>query len=151
REYEQQADLEGSQIMARAGYDPRDMANIFKTIESQSGPGGPQFLSDHPNPGNRYEYINEEAQRLHVANPIRDRRGFDDVQAHLRTLPRAPTTEEATKAAKTTAAGGGTDTAPAGGVAPPSPRFATYTEGSLFRVSVPNNWREIQGSSAVTF
>src|SRR5438445_12926087 len=26
REYEQQADLEGAQIMARAGYDPRDMA-----------------------------------------------------------------------------------------------------------------------------
>src|SRR5581483_9285622 len=60
REYEQQADLEGSQIMARAGYDPRDMANIFKTIEEQSGPGGPQFLSDHPNPGNRFEYINRE-------------------------------------------------------------------------------------------
>src|SRR4029078_2260323 len=26
REYEKQADIEGSQIMARAGYDPRDMA-----------------------------------------------------------------------------------------------------------------------------
>src|SRR5215813_15080211 len=33
REYEKQADLEGAQIMARAGYDPRDMANMFKTIE----------------------------------------------------------------------------------------------------------------------
>ena len=32
REYERQADLEGAQIMARAGYDPRDMANMFKTI-----------------------------------------------------------------------------------------------------------------------
>src|SRR4029079_8616322 len=28
REYERQADLEGAQIMARAGYDPRDMANM---------------------------------------------------------------------------------------------------------------------------
>src|SRR5438445_288710 len=35
REYEQQADLEGCQIMARAGYDPRDMGNMFKTIEKQ--------------------------------------------------------------------------------------------------------------------
>ena len=38
REYEKQADLEGAQIMARAGYDPRDMANMFKTIEKQGGP-----------------------------------------------------------------------------------------------------------------
>ena len=36
REYERQADLEGAQIMARAGYDPRDMANIFKTIQKQA-------------------------------------------------------------------------------------------------------------------
>jgi predicted Zn-dependent protease len=36
REYERQADIEGAQIMARAGYDPRDMANMFKTIQAQS-------------------------------------------------------------------------------------------------------------------
>ena len=55
REYERQADLEGTHIMARAGYDPRDMANVFKTIEETSGAGGPQWLSDHPNPGNRFD------------------------------------------------------------------------------------------------
>src|SRR5262249_30173215 len=55
REFEKQADIEGSHIMARAGYDPRDMANMFKTIEKQGGPGGPQSLSDHPNPGDRNE------------------------------------------------------------------------------------------------
>src|SRR5436309_4801116 len=72
REYEKQADLEGTHIMARAGYDPRDMANMFKTIEKQSGPGGPQWLSDHPNPGNRVEYITREAQVLRVESPVRD-------------------------------------------------------------------------------
>ena len=40
REYERQSDLLGSQIMAAAGYDPRDMANVFRTIEKESGPGG---------------------------------------------------------------------------------------------------------------
>jgi Zn-dependent protease with chaperone function len=45
REYERQADIEGAQIMARAGYDPRDMANMFQTIEKQSGGGGPEWLS----------------------------------------------------------------------------------------------------------
>ena len=61
REYEKQADILGSQIMARAGYDPRDMANMFKTIEKEGGSGGPQWLSDHPNPGNRVDYITKEA------------------------------------------------------------------------------------------
>ena len=41
REYERQADLMGAQIMARAGYDPREMANMFKTIEAEGGSSGP--------------------------------------------------------------------------------------------------------------
>src|SRR6266540_3278423 len=86
REFERQADLEGAHIMARAGYDPRDMANMFKTIEKQSGPGGPQWLSDHPNPGDRSEYIAREAQLLRVENPIHDTRAFDQVKGHLRQL-----------------------------------------------------------------
>src|SRR6188768_419647 len=61
REYESQADINGAQIMARAGYDPRDMANMFKTIEAKSGSSGPEWLSDHPNPGNRYQRITQEA------------------------------------------------------------------------------------------
>jgi hypothetical protein len=36
-------------------------------------------------------------------------------------------------------------------VAPPSSQFKAYTEGDLFRVSVPANWRELPGNSAVTF
>jgi predicted Zn-dependent protease len=84
-------------MLARAGYDPRDMANMFKTIEKQSGSGGPQWLSDHPNPGNRYEYITREAQLLRIDNPIRETSTFDQVKAHLRQLPPAPTTEQATK------------------------------------------------------
>jgi predicted Zn-dependent protease len=97
REYEQQADLEGAHIMAGAGYDPRDMANMFQTIENQGGAGGPQWLSDHPNPGNRVKYINDEAATLHLENAIRDTRAFDQVKTHLQRLPKAPTTEEATK------------------------------------------------------
>src|SRR5204863_5046467 len=97
REFERQADIEGAQIMARAGYDPRDMANMFKTIEKQGGSGGPTWMSDHPNPGDRYTYITEEARMLRVDNPIRDTRGFEDVQARLHRMPRAPTTEEATR------------------------------------------------------
>ncbi len=48
REYEKQADLVGAQIMARAGYDPRDLAGMFETIAKQGGGSPPQWLSSHP-------------------------------------------------------------------------------------------------------
>ena len=62
REYERQADLLGAQIMARAGYDPREMANMFRTIQEQGGRSGPEWLSSHPNPGNRYNAIVNEVE-----------------------------------------------------------------------------------------
>jgi predicted Zn-dependent protease len=64
RGYEREADLLGAQIMARAGYDPRHMANMFRTIERRGGNGGPEWLSDHPSPANRYEAIHREAALL---------------------------------------------------------------------------------------
>jgi predicted Zn-dependent protease len=92
REYERQADIAGAQIMARAGYDPRDMANMFKTIERQGGARGPEWLSDHPNPGNRYEYISREARTLRVQSPVRTSAAFQQVKARLRQMPPAPRT-----------------------------------------------------------
>src|SRR5882672_6950127 len=84
REYETQADLNGSHVMARAGYDPRHMAEMFKTIESQGGGSGPEFLSDHPNPGNRYQYITKEAQLLGVTGDrVGNNNEFSRVQARL--------------------------------------------------------------------
>jgi hypothetical protein len=153
REYEKQADILGSHIMARAGYDPRDMANVFRTIEKESGPGGPQWMSDHPNPGNRYEYITREAQLLRVEGGQRDTQQFPSIQAHLRTLPPAPSTEEVARNRNAGRTGGNVpDSRPRGGNIPaPSSRTSTYNEGNLFRVSVPSNWREQSGNNAVTF
>jgi hypothetical protein len=150
REFEKQADLEGAQIMARAGYDSRDMANMFKTIEKQGGSGGPQWLSDHPNPGDRSQYIEQEAARLRVEKPIRDTREFSQAQAHLKNLPKAPTTEEATRKAGN-ASSSTESRPPAGSVERPSTRWTRYTEADLFRVDVPSNWRELQGTNTVTF
>jgi peptidase M48-like protein len=154
REYEKQADILGTHIMARAGYDPRDMANVFKTIEKESGAGGPQWMSDHPNPGNRYEYITREAQALRVEAAPHDTRAFQDVQAHLRTLAPALSAEQAARNAgrNTNTRTGTTGTRPAPTSVPrPDSRFSSYTEGNLFRVSVPTNWREIAGNNDVTF
>ena len=94
REYERQADLLGAQIMARAGYDPRDMASMFQTIQKKSGNGGPEWLSSHPNPSNRHQAINQEAAKLPVSNPIRDTAAFTQVKSRLQRMAPAPTTEQ---------------------------------------------------------
>ena len=59
REDEAQADAVGAIIMYKAGYNPQAMADFFKLLASQ-GDAGPQFLSDHPNPGNREQAIQQE-------------------------------------------------------------------------------------------
>jgi hypothetical protein len=155
REFERDADLLGSHIMAGAGYNPLEMANMFKTIEKQSGSGGPQWLSDHPDPGDRSAYITREAQMLRVRDVVRDTRAFTQAQARLRRMAPAPTTEEATRNATgrrgSAPPSNGGRRGPSGDVASPSSSYTSYTEGNLFRVSVPSNWRELPGSEAVTF
>jgi Zn-dependent protease with chaperone function len=154
REYEKEADLLGSHIMASAGYDPRDMANVFKTIQEEGGSGAPQWMSDHPDPGNRYEYINQEAQRLTPGSRPPNTAEFQNVRAYLARMPPAPSTEEATKnrRAGRTTSGDVPDRRPVpSDVARPDSRFTSYDEGNLFRISVPSNWRELPGTNSVTF
>jgi beta-barrel assembly-enhancing protease len=60
RTAETEADLVGSQIMYDAGYDPYSMVEFFQILEKEGGSGGgPQFLSDHPDPGNRAQTVAE--------------------------------------------------------------------------------------------
>jgi hypothetical protein len=81
---EKEADLEGARIMTEAGYDPRDMANFFKTLESEGGQRVPEMLSDHPDPGNRTQYILEEISSLPVSkSPIHSTPEFEQVKARL--------------------------------------------------------------------
>ena len=164
RDYERQADLLGAQIMASAGYDPRDLANMFRTIERQSGGGGPQWLSSHPNPGNRYEAINHEAELLQVRNVNRDDYEFTNVRARLRDMPRARTMQEIGQERQRYPQGGSRypqddgrypqDTGtyrPSGRVDNPSSRYRAYAGGNAFRLAVPDNWRDLASDASVTF
>jgi beta-barrel assembly-enhancing protease len=85
RTAETQADIEGAHIMADAGYDPRDMANFFKTLEERSrGQRTPEMLSDHPDPGNRIATINKEMQSLRVSpNAVHDSKEFQQAKGLL--------------------------------------------------------------------
>ena len=156
REYESQADTLGAQIMANAGYDPRDLANVFRTIAQQEGGrGGPQWLSDHPDPGNRYENINREATYLHVSpNPIKITRDFERIQAKFRALPRAQTMAEIGKNGSN--GQGRTENPTASGrysnsVQYPSSRFRTYTGAQWLRLNVPSNWVDFASQDSVQF
>ena len=84
RTAETQADLEGARLMAAAGYDPRDMANFFELLQSRSGQRTPEFLSDHPDPGNRVAAITRELPSLSVSsNPLRDSEDFRQIKGQL--------------------------------------------------------------------
>jgi hypothetical protein len=154
REYETQADILGAQIMARAGYDPNDLGRMFQTIEQQGGRGGPEWMSDHPNPGNRYQKISDESKKLTIAPGRRSNQQaeFSDAQASLRRMAPAPTSAEIAKSKS----GGNTrntpnDTRVRGNPDRPSSRMRSFDANRYFRLSVPDNWQEFGDSSSVTF
>ena len=151
REYETEADILGAQIMARAGYEPRDLATMFQRIQEQGGGSSGGFLSSHPSPQNRYARINQEAQYLRVENPIRDSREFEAIKARLRGQSRAPSMEEIARSGQRYPSENGGSNVPAGRVDYPSTRYRNYSEFGILNVSVPDNWRELQGNSSVWF
>jgi len=64
RDDETQSDQLGIRYMGRLGYDPRELAGVMRMLErtgeAQTGGGQvPEWLSTHPNPGNRVRRINE--------------------------------------------------------------------------------------------
>jgi hypothetical protein len=160
REYEREADLLGAQIMAGAGYDPRRMADMFRTIEKQSGGGGPEWLSSHPNPGNRYEAIQREAANLRIQGTAPSQAEFQQVQARLRSMPAAYTAKQIAQARqqgrRLPGASGSTDRetpvrARSVRVEPPSRQFENVSVGNFLQLQIPNNWRGIDGNNSVTF
>jgi hypothetical protein len=123
------------------------MANMFKTIEAEGNGGGPEWLSSHPNPGNRYEAINREAASLRVQGNANTGE-FQNVQARLRGMPPAYTAEQIEKgqAKSNPPQSSGTPSArTAINVPAPSSQYRTSSPFSFLRVSLPSNWSEVSG------
>ncbi len=62
RDQEKQADLGGLKYMVATGYDPNGMTETMAVLQGATGGkkgGPPEFLSSHPNPGNRLEYLKQ--------------------------------------------------------------------------------------------
>ncbi len=65
RDDELESDELGLRFMHEAGYDPRALIVVMDVLEKSTGGGGrPEFLSTHPNPGNRAERIKEHIARM---------------------------------------------------------------------------------------
>ena len=164
RDDEKQADLMGTDILYDAGYDPRALPQFFETIQAKYGSGGAQLLSDHPNPGNRIGYVDQEIATLPPkTNEIKDSPQFqamhaDALKMHADTAeeikagkwkskqPPLPAEASAAVAAdKSTASPQAGSTAPqAGALAStvnwrPSSAMNTFTH-SLYSVRYPQNW-----------
>lgn len=146
RTAETEADVEGARMMAESGYDPRDMVSFFKTLEEQGGQRVPEFLSDHPNPGNRAALINEILPSLPVSpNPVHNTEQFTQIKARL-------TSRAALASSKEPARLGPRDpnaNEPATRPQPPSSTFVAFTapDGS-FSLEYPENWDKLIGDDS---
>jgi Zn-dependent protease with chaperone function len=154
RDYEKQADLLGAQIMARAGYDPRALAHMFETIEQQTrgagGSGAPQWMSSHPDPGNRTAYITREAESLTVS-AAPDVSGFSAIKTTFASLPPAKSTGDLARG--NGPASGGEAPASAGTpgrpVAPPGGQYREISGGKVFVATVPSEWKTLSAKSEI--
>jgi predicted Zn-dependent protease len=84
---EAEADYNGAEMLADAGYNPIEMARFFEKLEEKAGRAGAieEFLSDHPNPGNRIAAISDEVREMPRRNYVEDETGQ---LAHLREVVR---------------------------------------------------------------
>jgi predicted Zn-dependent protease len=168
---ESQADAVGAIIVWKAGMNPIALADFFQKLEAQGG-NGPQFLSDHPNPGNRRAAIQAEIKDWPGKQYSGDSAQFASARQHAMGV-RAYTAQEIEAGAKNgqwttenkkngaifpdapAAAAAGAAAAPAAMPAValaqvmPSQTFQIADLGAL-RMSRPQNWEvlENQQSSA---
>ncbi len=91
RNAESQADEVGTYILYQAGYDPYGMAQFFHTIEQKYPQKTIQFFSDHPNPGNRIQNVDDEIPKLGPKKDWKtDSPEFESVKQRLQRMPQAP-------------------------------------------------------------
>lgn len=136
RSAERDADLLGARIMAKAGYNPIEMARFFEKLEAEGGARGPQFLSSHPNPGNRMKAVEDEIRMLPSRNYTAGNTGeFGQMRQRAGAIK---VTQTATRAQ---AGGSSGQSVPAISV---SGNFRQH-RGSTYTVSYPDNWQVISG------
>ena len=147
RDAEQQADLNGAQIMNEVGYDPTQMAKFFEKLQTQGGTAGDtrlaNFLSDHPTPGNRVKYVEDQNKSL---PKVAYRESAPDDLPRVKQLVAALPPPPKPAPAATAAAGQGT---PPSAAVHPSGRYKTH-QGRDFSLDYPDNWDVVGDAQSPT-
>ncbi|MCQ2603711.1 MAG: M48 family metallopeptidase [Spirochaetia bacterium] len=65
RSHETEADHMGTELMARAGYDPYEAVNIWKKMEKLSSSKTPEIMSTHPSHGSRISDLEVIAKQVY--------------------------------------------------------------------------------------
>ncbi len=139
RTAEAEADYNGALIMADAGYNPIEMARFFEKLQAQAGKSSvlQNFLSDHPNPGNRVKAVEDEIRQMPQRNYTTDSGQFERIKDLVRHLPNQGQLRSSF-----------TDQHPA---APPnirpSSKFKEY-HTNAYAIQYPDNWETFGDQSA---
>lgn len=154
---ESDADLLGAHTMAKAGYNPLELARFFEKLEAEMGRSGnsklAQFMSDHPNPGNRVKAI--ESQIPYMARGPYDAHVGDlkKMQAIVAGLPAAPK-----KNVRGQGSQGGQQTSSAPAQLPNAQKPAdvpissnmSTTQANGMTIEYPSNWQQTTDQGSVT-
>jgi hypothetical protein len=147
RQAETEADLLGTDIMYDTGFDPRAMSQFFQKLEQQGGSRGPQFLSDHPNPGNRAQLVSQEVSTLAPKQFRGDSAEFRTIKQRVSGMK--PLTAQQIAAQQQS---GGNPGSSGGSVSDisPSGNMRSFSH-SAYSISYPDNWQVFgDQNSAVT-
>ena len=174
RSDEAQADAVGAIIMYKAGFNPSALPEFFQKLETQGGGGQgvPQFLSDHPNPGNRVAAVDKQIadwpSRKYLASSqafARARQQAQEVKAYsaqeiadgakqgawARQNQQGGAAAAAAPAPSAPAPAGPAGGAPAASTTQvmPSGTFTTLSN-NVFSLKYPDNWQASQSDSGIT-
>src|ERR1051325_11412413 len=130
RTAESEADLLGTDVMYDTGYDPHQMAVFFAKLAEEGGARGPQFFSDHPDPGNRAQAVSKEVATLSKKSFVTDSPEFRDIKQ--RALAMKPLTAQQIADMQKSRANSSETAAPSG-----STKIFTHND---YKISYPDNW-----------
>jgi len=169
RKDEAQADAVGAIIMYKAGYNPMELANFFEMLAKEGG-NGPQFLSDHPNPGNRSSAIAKQIRNWPPEKYVSTTQAFSDAKKHASTVKaysaqeisdgakqglwarqniETGSTPKSMEAAVTEAANANTVANVTFNQIKPSGQFTEIHQNGV-SISYPSNWSTASGNGSLT-
>jgi hypothetical protein len=162
---EAQADAVGAIILYKAGINPVALADFFQKLAAE-GNQGPQFLSDHPNPGNRRTAIQNQIKDWPSKQYSGNTTQFTSARQHA-TGVRAYTAKEIADGAKSgqwtadnrkngavfpdppsTNAGAASMPAVSISAVQPSSNFQTASLAAGFSIARPQNWDVLENQQA---